>query len=94
MYLNSALVYWFSKKQSSVESSTFVSEFTAIKQSCEYIRGLRYKLRMMGITCEDPAYIEGDKTVSASQHDYPRLHFEEESSKYCLPFGKGKDLKR
>ena len=31
-----------------------------MKQCCEYIRGLRYKLRMMGIPCEDPAYIEGD----------------------------------
>jgi hypothetical protein len=31
-----------------------------VKQCCEYIRGLRYKLQMMGIPCEGPAYIEGD----------------------------------
>ena len=31
-----------------------------MKQCCEYIRGLRYKLRMLGIPCEGPAYIEGD----------------------------------
>ena len=60
VYLNCSLVYWFSKKQASVESSSFGSEFVAMKQCCEYIRGLRYKLRMMGIPCEGPAYIEGD----------------------------------
>ena len=60
VYLNSALVYWSSKKQTSVESSSFGSEFIAMKQCCEYIRGLRYKLRMMGIPVEGPAYIHGD----------------------------------
>jgi len=60
VYLNCAPVYWMSKKQASVESSTFGSEFIAMKHCCEYIRGLRYKLRMMGIPCEDPAFIQGD----------------------------------
>jgi hypothetical protein len=31
-----------------------------MKQCCEYLRGLRYKLRMMGILCEGPVYIQGD----------------------------------
>ena len=47
--LNSALIYWLSKKQTSIETSSFGSEFIAMKQCCEYIRGLRYKLRMMGV---------------------------------------------
>lgn len=60
VYLNCAPIYWMSKKQNSVESSTFGSEFIAMKQCCEYVRGLRYKLRMMGIPCEGPTYILGD----------------------------------
>jgi hypothetical protein len=60
VYLNCAPIYWSSKKQTSVESSSFGSEFVAMKQCCEYLRGLRYKLRMMGIPCEGPAYIQGD----------------------------------
>ena len=60
VHLNSTLVYWSSKKQTSVESSSFGSEFIAMKQCCEYICGLRYKLRMMGIPMEGPAYIHGD----------------------------------
>jgi hypothetical protein len=60
VFLNSAPVYWLSKKQASVESSSFGSEFCAMKHCCEYVRGLRYKLRMMGIPCEDPVFIQGD----------------------------------
>ena len=60
VYVNSALVYWSSKKQNSVESSSFGSEFIAMKQVCEYIRGLRYKLRMMGIPVIGPAKVYGD----------------------------------
>jgi hypothetical protein len=40
--------------------STFGSEFVAMKQATEYIRGLRYKLRMMGITVDEPAFVFGD----------------------------------
>ena len=60
VYLNCAPIYWWSKKQNSVESSSFGSEFIAMKQCCEYVRGLRYKLRMMGILCDDPTFIYGD----------------------------------
>jgi hypothetical protein len=49
-----------SKKQVSVETSSHGSKFTAMKQCTEYIRGLRYKLRMMGIPLTGPAYVYGD----------------------------------
>ena len=60
VYLNCAPIYWWSKKQNSVESSSFGSKFIAMKQCCEYVCGLRYKLRMMGISCDDPTFINGD----------------------------------
>ena len=40
IYLNSAPIYWMSKKQTSIETSLFGSEFIAMKQCCEHIRGL------------------------------------------------------
>ena len=49
MYLNKAPISWYSKKQSTVESSTFGSEFVALRIACEQIIALRYKLRMFGI---------------------------------------------
>ena len=60
VWINSCLVYFMSKKQTSVETSSFGSEFVAMKQCCEYLRGLRYKLRMMGIPVNGPCYICGD----------------------------------
>ena len=51
----------------SVESSSFGSEFIAMKQCCEYLRGLRYKLRMMGIPVNGCCFIYGDnKSVLAN----------------------------
>ena len=60
VFLNSAPIYWFSKRQTRVETSTFGSEFVAMKQACEYARGLRHKLRMMGINIPEPTFIFGD----------------------------------
>ena len=67
VFLNGVPLYWMSKKQSSCEVSTFGSEFTAMKQALEYVRGLRYKLRMLGIPVTEPAFVFGDnKSVLAN----------------------------
>ena len=58
--LKNSPIYWLSKKQSGIETSSFGSEFMALKHCCEYVRGLRYKLRMMEIQVDDPTYIFGD----------------------------------
>jgi hypothetical protein len=72
VFLNGAPIYWSSKKQTSCETSTFGSKFVAMKQATEYIRGLRYKLRMMGITVDEPAFVFGD-----NQSDWPtQLHLD------------------
>jgi hypothetical protein len=60
VWINSHPVYFLSKKQTSVETSSFGSEFVAMKQCCIYLKGLRYKLRMMGIPVNGPCYICGD----------------------------------
>ena len=39
VYLNMAPICWISKKQVSIETSSIGSEFTAMKQCTEYIRG-------------------------------------------------------
>ena len=49
MFCNIAAVLWHSKIQNGVETSTFGSEFTAMKNSVEMIVALRYKLRMFGV---------------------------------------------
>ena len=59
-YVNSDPIYWMSKNQNYVEISSFGSEFCAMKHCCEYLRGLRYTLRMMGIKVKGPAHMWGD----------------------------------
>lgn len=49
IFVNSAPILWYSKKQSTVESSTFSAEMIAMRTCFEAIVHLRYKLRMFGI---------------------------------------------
>ena len=55
LFANKAPIIWYSKRQTTVESSTFSSEFIAMKTCMEQIIGLRYKLRMFGIPIDGPA---------------------------------------
>ena len=57
LYLNSAPIIWYSKRQTTVESSTFGSEFVALRVASELIISLRYKLRMFGIRIIGPATV-------------------------------------
>jgi Reverse transcriptase (RNA-dependent DNA polymerase) len=49
LYVNNAPVQWYSKRQNTVESSSFGSEFVALRVAKEMIVALRYKLRMFGV---------------------------------------------
>jgi hypothetical protein len=57
LFCNKAPITWFSKRQNSVEASTFGSEFTALKNAVEMIEALCYKLRMFGIPVDGPTNI-------------------------------------
>jgi hypothetical protein len=59
IYLNMAPIVWFSKHQPTVESSVFGAECVAMKNGIETCRGLRYKLRMMGVTLSVPHMFMG-----------------------------------
>jgi hypothetical protein len=60
IFVNRSPIVWYSKKQGSVESSSFGSEFAAMKTAVELVEALRYKLRMMGVPLDGPAYIKAD----------------------------------
>ena len=51
---------WFSKKRKLVQTSTFGSEFTAIKQAVKMTQDLHYKLRIFGIRLTGPASLYYD----------------------------------
>jgi hypothetical protein len=60
IFLNGAPIMWYSKKHNTVETSTFGSEFVALKIATKMLRGLRYKLPMMGIPIVGPSYVYCD----------------------------------
>jgi len=60
LFINRSPIIFMSRRQNSVETSTFGSEFTAMKQAIEIVKSLRYKLRMFGIPVEGPANLYCD----------------------------------
>ena len=86
VWLNCSLIYWSSRKQTSVETSSFGSEFIAMKQCCEYLRGLRYKLRMMGIPCEGPAHVFGDNQSVLANTTMPESTLKKKSQSIAYHF--------
>jgi hypothetical protein len=57
IFCNKAPIIGYSKRQNSVETSTYGSELVAMRQAIELVKSLRYKLRMFGIPIEGPADI-------------------------------------
>ena len=57
IFVQNSPILWFSKKQNTVESSSFGSEFVALRIAKEMIVSLRYKLQMFGVPLRGPASI-------------------------------------
>ena len=60
IFMNKAPIHWYSKRQTTVESSTFGAEFCAMRVATDMIEALRYKLRMFGIPIDGPANVYCD----------------------------------
>jgi Reverse transcriptase (RNA-dependent DNA polymerase) len=71
IYVNRALILWHSKRQNTVEASTFGSEFIAAKTAIKLIEGLRYKLRMMGIPIDGPCDVLCDNASVVTNASKP-----------------------
>jgi hypothetical protein len=60
LFINNTPVKWISKRQKTVETSTYGSELVAAKVATELIIEYRYALRMMGAELDGPALLLGD----------------------------------
>ena len=79
LFINRSPVNWFSKRQTTVESSTFGSELVAMRVAVEMIEGLRYKLRMMGVPIQGATSVFCDnasvvKNTSAPESTLKKKH--------------------
>ena len=57
IYVNNAPIIWYSKRQNTVESSSFSSEYVTLRICTEIIEALRYKLRCFGIPIDGLAEV-------------------------------------
>ena len=79
VFVQNALIIWFSKRQNTVEAATFGSEFVALRICKEMIVALCYKLRMFGIPIDGPANVFCDnrgvvKNVSIPESTLMKKH--------------------
>ena len=84
IFLNGGPIRWYSKRQNTIESSTFGSEFVAMKIAMEMNAALRYKLRMMGVPIEGASNTFGDNASVIKNVTFPEstLHKRHNSIAY------------
>jgi hypothetical protein len=86
IYLNRAPIVWYSKTQKTVESSIFGSEFVALRIATEMIKGLRYKLRMMGAPLDGPANVLVDNDTVVKNSTIPSSALRQKHNAICYQF--------
>ena len=83
VFMNTALVQWFSKQQATIETSVFGAKFVVMKNDMESLRGLRYKLRMMGVGISSPSYIYGNNMSVINNTQRPESMLNKKSNLIC-----------
>ena len=86
VFLNSAPIYWNQKKQGSCETSTYGSEMVEMKQAFEFVRGLRYKLCIMGIPVDELSFMFGDNQSMLANTANPGSTIKKKSQSICFHF--------
>jgi hypothetical protein len=57
LFVQNSPIMWLSRRQNTVETSTFGSKFVALRTARDLIISMRYKLRMFGVPLEGPAQV-------------------------------------
>jgi hypothetical protein len=74
--INKMPLDWYSKKQATVETATYGSEFVAARTCVEQIIDLRLTLRYLGVPLREKSYMFGDNesVVNSSMQLHAKLH--------------------
>ncbi len=83
IFCNLAPVIWLSKQQATIETSIFGAEFVAMKHGIKTLRGLRYKIRMMGIPLSVPTYFYGDNKSQVTNSSRPESTLKKKCNSIC-----------
>ena len=83
IFVQSAPIFWYSKRQATIESSTFGSEIVAMRTCLEFVKDLRYKLRMMGVPLDGPAVVWCDNKSVANGASMPEAKLNKKHLGIC-----------
>ena len=70
-FCNQTPTDWYSKKQATVETATYGSEFVAAKTATEQIMDMRYTLRYLGVPIKSKSYMFGDNRSAVTSATLP-----------------------
>jgi hypothetical protein len=74
--MNKTPIDWYAKKQATVETATYGSEFVAARTCVEQVIDLRNTLRYLGVPIQEKSYMFGDNksVVDSSMQLHAKLH--------------------
>jgi Reverse transcriptase (RNA-dependent DNA polymerase) len=70
-FANQTPIDWFSKKQATVETATYGSEFVAAKMAVQQVMGLRVFFRYLGVNINGPTHLFGDNESVVTSGSFP-----------------------
>jgi hypothetical protein len=70
-FVNGTPVEWFAKKQPTVETATYGSEFVAARNATQQILGLRTTLAYLGVKVDKKSYLFGDNQSVVTSSTIP-----------------------
>jgi Reverse transcriptase (RNA-dependent DNA polymerase) len=75
-FLNQTPIDWYAKKQSTVETATYGSEFVAARTCIEQVMDLRTTLRYLGVPIRQKSFIFGDNKsmIDSASIPHAKLH--------------------
>ena len=75
-FINATPIDWFSKRQATVETATYGSEFVAARTCVEQVIDLRNTLRYLGVPIRGKSWMFGDNesVVNSSAQPHAKLH--------------------
>ena len=83
LYVNNTPIIWFSKRQNTVETSSFGSEFVALRIATEMIEALRYKLRMFGVPINGSTSVFCDNKSVVTNSSVPSSVLSKKHNSIC-----------
>ena len=85
LFCNMTSIVWYSKRQNTVETSTFGSEFIALYIATELTESLRYKLRMFGVSIAGPARVLCDNESVVKSSSVPESRIKKKHCSILVP---------